>query len=177
MSEEIAFGETKVGKLDTDHDQLKVHRRMLSRLHLGLLKNALRQTLNNLPNQEIQYSQYVLDKFKNQEISCEKEMIQETVNLFLSNTDNGSDVLIEYNEKVLNGTKLDRRILLRSKTNKVVKLKNENIATHCNYCFSINIDNACIITVYWNKVNDVHERLDYTIYQQPSKAQGLTMKS
>lgn len=172
MNEITSFGSTKTGQLGTDEKQIKVHRRMLSRLHIGNLKNILRNTLSN---QSLIYTEYVKEKFKKREISCEQEMIQETLTEFLSPKDNSSNVLIEYNEKEDEKIGIDRRILLRSKTSKLVKLENENIATRCNYCFAINIDKGIIVTVYWNKVNDIHDRLDYTIYQQASKTQGLTI--
>lgn len=172
MNITTSFGSTKTGQLGTDDKQIKVHRRMLSRLHLGNLKNILRYTLSE---QSFIYGEHVKEKFRKREISREDEIIQMTLIEFLSSRDSSGDVLIEYNEKEDEKLGIDRRILLRSKITKLVQLDNENIETNCNYCFAINIDKGIIVTVYWNKVNDIHNNLDHTIYQAASKAKGLAI--
>lgn len=83
--------------------------------------------------------------------------------------------MVEYNEKPDANILWDRRILLRSKIEKMVAIKNKG-EMKCNYCFSINIDRGEVVTTYWNSVRDKHDSLDHSIYSKSTEAQGLKIR-
>ena len=176
MSQASSFGTLNQGVLTTDNNQIKVHVKYLAPVDIACLKNILRETLSNLPNHRFKYGgQHIKDKIESCEISREDELIQLTIDEFLSNPLNNKELLIEYNEKVDATGLLNRRILLRSSIDKMVEIKNKgNI--RCNYCFSINIDRGEVVTAYWNVVGDTHNSLDLSIYSKPSAALGLRIK-
>ncbi|UOP04548.1 hypothetical protein [Conchiformibius kuhniae] len=171
-----SFGSIQKGILTTDCDQIKIHYKSLSRLDIANLRNVLRNTLAMMPSQKFEYSSHVNDKVRNKEVSLESEIIQSTLDVFLSNSDGSSNCLIEYNEKSENNKIRYRRILLRSLVTKLVDIK-DNGEIKCNYCFVINIDTGRVVTVYWNKASDSHDSLDESIYQEPCVAKGLGIKS
>jgi len=67
--------------------------------------------------------------------------------------------LIEYNEVWVDGTCIDRRVLLRQAKH-YYQTKNKKV----HVCFVYSIDNKRIITMYTNDVNDQHDTLDWSNY-------------
>lgn len=176
MSQSSSFGHINPGILTTDDNQIKVHLKYLAPIDIANLKNILRETLSDLPKRRFKYGgQHIKDKIKNSEISQEDEIIQLTIDEFLSNKPNSHKLLVEYNEKIDAAGLLDRRILLRSTIDKMVEIKNKG-NMKCHYCFSINIDRGEVVTTYWNAVRDTHHSLDPSIYSKPHAAQGLKIR-
>lgn len=159
----MASGEFKIGTVTTDNNQLKVHKTQLNSFHIQNLKNTLKQTTLRC---DLRFSDHYFSKTEVGSVSDEMDMIRSTINAFLEGDDN---ILVEYNEK--DGSS-DRRILLRSTLSREVDIKDEGYVL-CNYCFVINIDNANIVTAYWNAVSDVHNQINMNNYVSPSAVLGL----
>ena len=103
------------------------------------------------------FSAPMLNKIDNDEIDVSIEDIQEDI------AEISPESIVEYSFKSF--PRPSRRVLIRSK--EITPLGDSyDDEIDCNLCFSLSLDNNCVVTAYYNSVEDDHSNLNMNQYDE-----------
>lgn len=103
-------------------------------------------------------SRHLKDKIARGELSVPQDVVEETLATF-------SESFIEYNVTERNGRE-SRRVLLRN-YGVVREVRVKGRTCPANLCIVIDMDSCCMVTAYWNALNDRHATLNSNRYENP----------
>lgn len=144
-------GKFKQGKINKTLMQMKKHVSQMSQKEQKHLIKSVQQLTR------LELAQHVFRKVKYDGLDFQPVAIVAVLKHLTSEN------IIEYNVTLKENGHKSERLLLRSTEEYPVMIEGEVVV--CNLCFSLDITNGDIITVYWNKATDTHDNIDWGRYQ------------
>jgi len=148
-------GNYKKGVIFRTENQIKKHREQMTLKELDLIRKIWLE----IPPETLQYSSHYISKMGTAANDLIDKLYKEGL----------QENIIEVNLTLYHHN-YELRVLLRSLNPVLIKMKDcrtekWSIET-CNLCVVLSLTHHKVITAYWNKINDSHNSIDWTRYNQ-----------
>lgn len=138
-------------------------------------KNQKKKHISQMTKHEIAYLRKQIKLFPTWKAKASKHLKRKRVTFDINDIEETllskevANFIIEYNETFVGSGRIDRRILVRSSKPQMVNFRLRGRRTEkaiAQLCFIISLDTYEIITVFWNKVSDNHETINWRRYNK-----------